>query len=202
MKLTKFPEEFTEVVRDLARALGRLEKQQGRLARKSARQAVLRVQVRLRARLDTLYPRQKVEKLELDPPNVNYTIPQARPKPLSPAQHTVIFKRKMRRRSYAQVKDTSTVQAILEGGVGIVRPPKKSDALGVYAPAWALLATMGEPNHQRAVARVAEARRSTRVRLALLGAARLTGKLAQIGLADFVTNWKTGNLMPPVATAA
>lgn len=195
MKLTKFPTEFDDVVRDLARELGRLEVQQGRLARKNARQGVLRVQLRLRRLLDAAYPSLRPEKPQ--PANVEYTIPQARPKPLSPAQHTVIFKRKMRTRGYAACGDTELMTKILEGGVNLARPPKRSDHLTPYAPAWAVLAAQ-----QGGAKKVAEARKSVRTRLALLGAARLTGKLRELGLNDFRTDWQKGNLMAPLEDAA
>lgn len=181
MKLTKISPEFENVVRDLAKALGRLEGQQGRLARRNARQAVMSTQGRLRRMLDNLYPSLRVEKVG----EATVTTP------LSPAQRAAIFRQKMKRRGYAPVGDSSLVTAILEGGVNITRPPKRSNEMTPYAPAWAVLAAMERVNGAFNTKKVREARGSVRVRLALLGAARLTGRLRELGLGDLQWSQQT-----------
>lgn len=173
MKLATFPQAFEETVRDLARALGRLELTQGRQARKNARVGVRRVLKRIANRMEAEYPVVKVEKEQ--PPHPVFSIG------LSPAQRGALFKQKMTKRGYVpiSVTDHALEVAILEGGVRLKRPPKrKTNVTETYAPAWAVVAarnTLGAGKYD--VAKVREAKRSTTVRRALVAAARLNGTL-------------------------
>lgn len=177
MKLAAFPPVFTKVVRDLAKALGRFEEPQGRIARRYARREVLRVQARIRAAVDKAFAPPARRKRSEHERSEEFSYGH-RQKEKSAAQRSALFKRKMLGRGYGQVGDVMLATAILEGGVRIKRPPKRSDLKIPYAPNWAVLAALeNAPPGKYNVEKIREAKRSTRVRQALLAAARLTGRL-------------------------
>lgn len=177
MKIAAPPAELTSRLRWLAKHLRRLQPEQGRLARKNAREGVLTQLRGLRRCMDLYFPPiakpSPVEKLLSTP------APWEKPKrpkvARTPAQVMAIFKQKMARKTYGPVSDTSLALTIAKAGVRLVDAPKRTQVKVQYAPLWAIVAattgnvTGGNYN----IEKVREVRKSVTARRALLAASSL-----------------------------
>lgn len=147
MRLSKFSERFDEDVRQLAKALARLEEGQGRVARNNARGGVRRVLERVRIRMDAAFP-----------------VVAKAPKVRSYGNQALRASRRvatLQREGWVAVLDgTSSGPLALFAEVGVrvrrVRPK------GIMAPQWAILAA------RQGRAKLVECRRSVVARKALL----------------------------------
>ncbi len=176
MKIAAPPAELTSRLRWLAKHLRRLQPEQGRLARKNAREGVL-VQLRgLRRVMDLYFPplpkNTGLEKL------MSTTAPWEKPKPKtprSPAQLMVVFKRRMNLRQYGPVSDTALALTIAKAGVRLVDAPKRTQVKVQYAPLWAIVAatTGNVSGGNYNLEKVREVRKSVTARRALLAASSL-----------------------------
>jgi hypothetical protein len=176
MKFTPPPAELTSSLRWLAKELRRLKPEQGRLARKNAREGALTQLRRLRNLMDQHFPpiakvNPKLERL------LNTPAPWERKKvQRTPAQVMAVFKSKMERRDYAPVPETHLALAIAKAGVRLVDPPQRTASAVPYAPNWAIV---GAKHNQRElggvynIGKVKELRKSVTARKALLAAHRL-----------------------------
>lgn len=170
MKIAAPPAELTSRLRWLAKHLRRLQPDQGRLARKNAREDVL-VQLRgLRRCLDLYFP-------PIAKPTPEGLSPvEKKPKVArSPAQLMVIFKRKMNLRQYGPVSDTSLALTIAKAGVRLIDAPKRTQVKVQYAPLWAIVAatTGNVSGGNYNIDKVREVRKSVIARKALLAASSL-----------------------------
>jgi len=147
MRLSKFSERFDEDVRQLAKALARLEEGQGRVARNNARGDVRRVLERVRVRMDAAFP----------------VVPKA-PKVRSYGNQALRASRRaatLQRGGWRAVTDGSPsgpLALLAEVGVRV----KRAGPGSVFAPQWALLAA------RQGRTKLAECKRSIVARKALL----------------------------------
>jgi hypothetical protein len=153
MKLATFPEVYEDAVRRLARALGGLEDGQLRVARANARLEVRRAIEALRRRLDEAHP----------------VVPKAA-KPRSGPRPAHARIAKLHAKGWANVVDLSLMAAFASQGVRVQNVAGK-----FFAPKWAIYAAAAEPRAGWNVHRIAQAKRSTQVRKALLAARALVG---------------------------
>jgi hypothetical protein len=185
----KLPPALAYPVSEIVCQCTRLDQQQGRIARKNARNGVLQSLRNLRRALDTQFPAirpvkgpsNRLEKL------MNTSAPWEKKIPRSPAQLYVVFKRKMRLKDYWPVSHTPLALAIAKGGVRLVDPPKRSLSVIPYAPRWAVLAAQqgtddayweqGKRGANYNVEKVREVRKSITARKALLATVLLSGSV-------------------------
>ena len=168
MKISKLPAEMKFAVRSLARELRRLDPEQGRLARKNAREEVLLQLRRLRTQLDEAFP--PIAKAAPES-----TVPRPRTAPRTPAQVYGAWKAKQVRKNYGPVNDTSLALCIAKAGVRLVDPPKRTGSRVQYAPMWAIVGACMKSGLDYNEAKVRELKKSVTARKATLAAQRLGG---------------------------
>lgn len=161
MTLAGFPEEFRDDVRRLARALGRLEQGQLRVARANARLEVRRSLEALRRRLDAAYP----------------PVPKA-PRRRAAARPAEARARRLREAGWGEVVNRDLIVAVAAAGVRV----RYLRGVGFFAPRWAVFAALdrrpGQPYNE---ARVRQCRASRNARQAILAAHALGGLPQQQG---------------------
>jgi hypothetical protein len=164
---TKVPATLVYFVRSLARGLGRLDHEQGRIARRFAREAVLKELRNIRQAMDTQFP----PIAKAPPANVVFRSRGKR----TVGQLMAVFKGRMQRKNYGPVSDTLLALAIAKSGVRLIDPPKRTQVRVQYAPTWAIVAAVhgGAPGGVYNTTKILEVKKSVTARKALLAASAL-----------------------------
>jgi hypothetical protein len=175
MRLASYDPQFRGLVRAMAVNLGRLDKEQGRIARGNARHEVRLQARRLLALMDKEYP-------NIAKPKLNIGSDTREGRRTSPEAQTARWRLKMKRRGWGQVGDGWKLARIAEAKAPLQRPPIRWGHVPneAWTPLWALLAIesvlLSDRRDDRVVvARIREASKSLTRRKALLAGASLTG---------------------------
>lgn len=145
MRLPNFDSELEPALKDLARALARLDEGQGIAGRRSARQAVSKALRRLRGEVDTQYPAKRRKAKQ----------PRRRRTP----QERV---RRLRRSGWTHVSASHVLARLASVGIEIRRVEFAGGGVDVLAPNWAIDVAIRAPK------RLATAKRDLRERRAIL----------------------------------
>lgn len=151
MRLASFDPELEPRLRALAKALGRLEEPQGRVARRNARAEVRKAEKALTRAVDKLYPAQR-------------KAPKKRRKRWAPGQQVA----ELKRNGWAEVHRKQVLARLSSLGIRVKRillSPTTGHALDrheILAPEWAVLIANLRPR------KLAVCKRSLRERRAVL----------------------------------
>ncbi len=150
MRVTDFDKRMQPAYRELARALGRLEAAQGRIARKNARAAVKDAQRKLTALMDKHYPGQrKMAKTR---------------KRLSPEQR----ERQLRKDGWLPIDHRETLLRIAAKGIRVQHVQNaNAGTSNTWAPAWAVAIARDMPSKLGLAKRNLRERRAIMTELAL-----------------------------------